>query len=680
MFTKIMLPMILIMCFSAAAILSITEQLFNNTYEQQIKSQNDDSCLFISQSVQSFMNKAYAITEELAYSDAILTMDHDIQTPIVEGTAARNDYFELIYIQDMNGDQTARSTGELGNRANRWWFIQMQQQNQPFVSKSYYSVNTNMACASIFLPLVKKNKTIGILATDIKLTTLQSLIEEFSDIDSGKISYILDGEGTIVAHPESIYYEELYNYKNLTKTVAQKDADGQILYDEQGNIRTEEYTIDVSEEYANMIASVMKGDSNFTEVIDNGRTYYASYAPVKLDGISDSWSVVTLQDKQKAMSLMNHVNHTGILITIAAVVLSLLIISLLTRTITKPIQLSQKRLKLLSEGDLTSVVPNIKGKDEIAQLLNDLNKTISILWDIIHKMNLSVQKVAEGDFSQTTSNDFKGEFNILASSLNTIIGSISKTLYQIHTGVNQFMEGLSVVDEATQSLAEGTVSQAIAVQQLSCALSDVSKKITENADNSKNADQMILSVQRELQQGNRDLEELTDAMNAIEANALEINNINVIMQNIASKTNLLSMNASVEAARAGEAGKGVAVVASEIRTLAAQCSEAAVNISELLDKTKKSVQNGMENLKVTISFIQSVHDGSDHASELLSQISTATTEQSKAITQINASLTQITEVTQNNSETAMESAQASLQMKEQAEQLKQLLSGYRYEI
>ncbi len=203
-FVKIMLPMILIVFLTAFSILYITGQLFNGAYEEQIKNQNKDSCSFISQSVASFMSRAYTVTEEMANQDLILTMEHEVQTPIVEGVAERNDYFELIYIQDMKGDQTARSSGELGNRAGRWWFIQMLEQNNPFVSKSYYSVNTNMTCASIFFPLIQDGQTIGILATDIKLATLQSLVEEFSDKESRKITYIIDGEGNVVAHPESV--------------------------------------------------------------------------------------------------------------------------------------------------------------------------------------------------------------------------------------------------------------------------------------------------------------------------------------------------------------------------------------------------------------------------------------------------------------------------------------------
>jgi len=673
-----MAPMILTVCLFGIGILTVTGRLFDDAYEQQIRNQVNESSRFIAQSVEGFMSRAYAVTEELAYSNEILTMEHDTQTPVVQGTAARNDYFELIYIQDMKGDQTARSSGELGNRANRWWFIQMLEKNNPFVSKSYYSVNTDMACASIFFPLIKNNETVGILATDIKLATLQSLVEEFSDVESGRVSFIIDGEGTVVAHPESIYYEELYNYKTLTKTVTQKDSSGKTLYDSVGNIMTEECPIEVSKEYAEMIAAVMSGKTGSAEVTEGGVSYYASYAPVWLEGFSDSWSVITLQNKEQAMALMNRVNRIGIGIAAAAILFSVLLITLIARSITKPIQLSHKRLQLLSEGDLASVVPEAAGHDESAQLLSYLNKTVAALRDMLQEINSFVQTVAGRDYSRIISADFKGEFSVLASSLTEIVSSIGKTLSRINACSNQFLDGLSEFDESARSLADGTTSQASAVEELSSTLAGVSERISRNAENSRNADQMMASVQERLREGNEDLQKLIGDMEAIEADSQEINSITKLMQDIASKTNLLSMNASVEAGRAGEAGKGFAVVAGEIRSLALQCSTAATETSELIQKTRKNVQGGMANLKVTVSSMNAVSEGNSDTSRLLSEISAATREQAEAIGQISTALEQISHITQNNSEAATRSAHTSLQMKKYAQELKTLLTSYRY--
>lgn len=675
-FGKFLFPMVLIVCLFATAILSITGKLFSKAYERQIVRQNNDTCNFISQSVESFMDKAYRITEELANSNAILSMDTQIQTPVIQGTAQRNDYFELIYIQDMNGDQTGRSSGTLGNRANRWWFTQMMKKRKPFVSKSYYSISTNMACASIFIPLQSGNEMIGIMATDIKLATLQSLVEQYSDTETGRITFIIDGEGAVIAHPESIYYEELYNYKTQTRTISQKDASGQILYDNNGNMLTEELPIELSAEYADVINNVMSGQTGISMVTDNGKTYYASYTPVTLNGDSDSWSVITLQDKAHALSMIKEVNTIGILITVLAVIIAIILIIIITRTITSPIKQCLNRLKLLSEGDLTTVLPNSSGNDESAELVNTLNKTIQILSKIITEITTFVTQIDHGDFTQTISSDYNGEFHTLADSLSSITQTMRNTLLQINHHSNILMTNINQLDLGTQMLSDGTTNQASAIEELSATLTDISQRVSDNASNSKQSDEKMEAIQEMITYSNNNLKILVDSMHTIETNAEEINGISKSIQNIANETNLLSMNASIEAARAGEAGKGFAVLAGKIRLLAEECTQAAQNTSDLIEKTHIHISESMEALNTTVQSIHSVSEQTETASTYIHDITKASNEQAEAIHQIASAVNQISDVTQSNSANAAQSAATSNAMKQQMQTLNELLKHY----
>ncbi len=137
----------------------------------------------------------------------------------------------------------------------------------------------------------------------------------------------------------------------------------------------------------------------------------------------------------------------------------------------------------------------------------------------------------------------------------------------------------------------------------------------------------------------------TDTMTTIEENSNEISSITKLMQDIAAKTNLLSMNASVEAARAGEAGKGFAVVAFEIRRLASQCNDAALKTADLISKTCSNVQDGMADLKTAVISLKNIEDKNQATDKLVNSISVAAGDQSEAITQIHEALEQISIVT-----------------------------------
>lgn len=190
----------------------------------------------IADNVQSFVDKGYAITEQLAFNNSIINFNLDLQKLALDGTAKRHPYFDLLYIQGVDGMQTARFVGELGDRSNRWWFIQMMEDNSSFVSKSYYSLACNKPVTSIFFPIYRDDSFVGIMGADMSLDALQVMIEEKSTEDS--YAYVLDGEGVVIAHPDKKQVSEQYNYKTLEKIIQIKDSAGNIVKDAKGNETT----------------------------------------------------------------------------------------------------------------------------------------------------------------------------------------------------------------------------------------------------------------------------------------------------------------------------------------------------------------------------------------------------------------------------------------------------------
>ena len=305
----------------------ITVFLLTRAYDDQTRIETNQISTSIRQTVQTFINGAYKLCYELAVNPSILSMDADVQTKILTDTARRNDYLELLYITGMDGMQKARSEGELGDRSERWWFKQIVDSKLPFVSQSYYSITTGMPCTAMFIPMFDGNEMIGVFGADLNLGYIQRLTDKFTHPDNGCYSFIIDGEGVVIAHPDSKYLETLTNYKTMTRTVPCTDDFGKPILNPDGSVATEEEEFVISDVYRDIIFSVMNGNSGQSIVAEDGSDYYISYEPIALPGASASWSVVALHERSAAMSVIYElVAQVLLLIMLILVVFIILIV------------------------------------------------------------------------------------------------------------------------------------------------------------------------------------------------------------------------------------------------------------------------------------------------------------------------------------------------------------------
>jgi len=306
----------------------ITVYLLTQAYDKQIREETSQTSASIGRTVRSFVDGAYNLSYELAVNPSILTMDGNIQTKIIESTAARNSYIELLYPTGIDGWQTARSDGNApADRSTRWWFIQMMEDRQPFVSASYYSATTGMPCTAVFIPMYDGDDMVGVFGADISLGYIQRLIEQFEKPHSGQYSFIIDGAGGVVAHPDSSYIETLTNYKTMIRTVPKLDESGNTVFNpENGNVVTAEEELIISDSFKAVIAAVMNGNDGL-EIVSAGNTaYYMSYEPIAMPGYSNSWSVITLQDRTVAMSVISQLTARVLLIIVLILVVFVILI------------------------------------------------------------------------------------------------------------------------------------------------------------------------------------------------------------------------------------------------------------------------------------------------------------------------------------------------------------------
>lgn len=181
------------------------------SYEKELEENNKLLANSIADQVAAFIEEGYSLTEQLALSNEVKNFVAADQQNALINVYDKHSYFDLLYIQGADGMQTARTSGALGDRSNRWWFIEVMDNETSFVSKSYYTLATNTPVTTIAMPIYdNKNKLAGVMAADLKLDELQNRVQKYSE--GSKYSFIIDGDGVVIAHPEVEQVSELYNY------------------------------------------------------------------------------------------------------------------------------------------------------------------------------------------------------------------------------------------------------------------------------------------------------------------------------------------------------------------------------------------------------------------------------------------------------------------------------------
>lgn len=385
--------------------------------------------------------------------------------------------------------------------------------------------------------------------------------------------------------------------------------------------------------------------------------------------------LTTLNNRTSAQvnSLLQESNQIRIRMILALTVVGIMQLSnmLLVRLkVLRPIMAVKKQMLEISQGNLSSQFSLQPDTSEIGRLVESIHETKHELKKYISDIDTTLSQMAQGNMDMTIGNDYRGEFLPIQLAMGQILDSFNKALSQITRTSEQVSEESDKMSSSAQSLADGATEQAAAVEELSASILEISKQVSSTSADAGNANKASEESMKHLMLCNEKMEALSAAIEEISNSSRQIGGITKAIEDISLQTNILALNASVEAARAGEAGKGFAVVAGEVQSLANKSSESAKNISELIEKSIKQVQNGAALSVETMNALTQVITSGEQSSAMIERIASSATQQAESLEQVTEGMHQISDVVQTNASTAEDSASSARELRSGSENLR----------
>ena len=384
-------------------------------------------------------------------------------------------------------------------------------------------------------------------------------------------------------------------------------------------------------------------------------------------------------DTQRSLQTMQLV-LIGLIIVIVVIanVVATKIGAMIAEGISRPLGELSERMDSFAKGDINSPFPNYTYDDEVGDMLKAVTDTTSKLSLIFGDLESLLGDMANGNFNIRTSCEdaYVGDYNPLLMAIRKMNRQIDETLKEVRAASDMVSAGATNLAEASQALAEGATDQAASVQEMQATINEITIGLEKTVDDVNAAYEEAERVATQAETSRTEMAVMTDAMSRISETSLKIGTVITEIEDIASQTNLLSLNASIEAARAGEAGRGFAVVADQIRTLAEQSAKAAVNTKALIEGSIHEINVGNEAAARTAEVLGHVVEAIHAIAQTSKQLSETSAMQAEAMEQAEEGVARISEVVQSNSATAEEASATSEELSAQAVSMDELVGQF----
>ena len=528
-----------------------------------------------------------------------------------------------------------------------------------------------------------------VLVALISTVVIRSNIEKITKVWSPSLEYLQDLE-TMTAKYRIKQYQHLVESdaavmnsceEEITKLESQiQDTDAKLEAIMSANSKAQKGQDDY--EVANAAWKKYRGASDeILQLSREGKQQEASKlmtGEVYEDYKSFSKKLTILRDKfqvelDQAKTMANVCTVIIFIVIVAAglaiAVVTTMIGKIITNSITEPVKQIDAAVASLRKGELSNVeMLTYESEDEFGDTIRNLKEAMGILADYVREISVEVKAIAQGDLTRNGDDitDFLGDFSELKTSLLYILKRFNSTLTEISNLAEQVSSNASEVENASKSLADGATEQAGVIEELNATIDTVVDMAEDTAKETQNASARVKASANKANEEKEKMNELLTEMEHITEISKEIGNIITDIEDIASQTNLLSLNASIEAARAGEAGKGFAVVADQIGKLAADSAKSAVNTRDLIDKTLVEIEKGNTITRTTADAFNQIITDMESFAELAENTMEKANSQAESLEQIGQGIEQLSGVVQGNAASSEENTAISINLAEGA--------------
>jgi methyl-accepting chemotaxis protein len=293
-------------------------------------------------------------------------------------------------------------------------------------------------------------------------------------------------------------------------------------------------------------------------------------------------------------------------------------------------------------------------------------------------LNVAIDALAEGDLAHripsAEHSDYPADHDGLRHKMNFALESLAEIIAQVGVTMDKMLDSVAHVNASAEDLSHRTNSQAASLEETAAAMEEITSSIRQSTQATQKSNDVAQSARGEMDRSAEVVGRTAEAMAAIKASSEQISRITGLIDDIAFQTNLLALNAGVEAARAGDAGRGFAVVAGEVRSLAANSSQAAKDIKELISESGEQVKNGVKLVAAARASLEDLGKSFEQVASLSAEVCQASEEQAQGLGEVNTSVATLDDITQQNATMVEQTNEQMRKVSQNAQAMKTILA------